>query len=173
MVQTAVRTLLAYNETGYIKVLSTINRTIYDNVARMNSEKNLSLVLLDYAEGVLKISGQHEEIIVVRTNGEIELIDTINLGFSIGLVMDISDFITQAEVQLNPGDGVVLYTDGITEAANQTGQRYGLERLCQIVSQNWQQSAEGIWEAAIDSLREFIGDKKVSDDITLVVLKQR
>ncbi|MBO0352309.1 AAA family ATPase [Phormidium pseudopriestleyi FRX01] len=173
MVQTAVRTLLAHNETDFIKVLSTINRTIYDNVGRMDSDKNLSLVLLDYAEGILKISGQHEEIIVIRANGEIELVDTVNLGFPIGLVMDISEFITQIEVQLNPGDGVVLYTDGITEAANKTRQRYGLERLCKVASQNWQQSAEGIRQAAIDNLREFIGDIKISDDITLVVLKQQ
>ncbi len=173
MVQTAVRTLLANNETDYIKFLNTINRTIYDNVERMNADKNLTLVLVDYADGVLQISGQHEEIIVVRANGDIERIDTIDLGFPIGLVMEISDFITQAEVKLNPGDGVVLYTDGITEAANMTREQYGLERLCEVISQNWQYSAEEVRKIVIEDLRNFIGEQKVFDDITLVVLKQK
>ncbi|MCT7981981.1 AAA family ATPase [Laspinema sp. A4] len=173
MVQTAVRTLLANNETDYIKFLSTINRTIYDNVERMNSDKNLTLVLLDYADGVLQISGQHEEIIIVRAHGEIERIDTLDLGFPIGLVTEIADFITQAEVKLNPGDGVVLYTDGITEASNMAREQYGLERLCDVVSQNWQYSAEEVRKIVIENLREFIEDQKIFDDITLVVLKQK
>jgi serine phosphatase RsbU (regulator of sigma subunit) len=173
MVQTAVRTLLANNETDYIKFLSTLNRTIYDNVERMNADKNLTLVLLDYADGVLQISGQHEEIIVVRANGDIERIDTINLGFPIGLVTEIADFITQSEVQLNPGDGVVLYTDGITEAANMTNKQYGIERLCEVASQNWQYSAEEVRKIVIEDLRKFIGEQKVFDDITLVVLKPK
>jgi predicted ATPase/serine phosphatase RsbU (regulator of sigma subunit)/tRNA A-37 threonylcarbamoyl transferase component Bud32 len=173
MVQTAVRTLLANNETDYVKFLSTINRTLYDNVERMQSDKNLTLALVDYTDGILRISGQHEEILIVRVNGEIERIDTVDLGFPIGLVMEVNDFITQAQVQLNPGDGAVLYTDGITEAANPANEQYGLERLCEVVSQNWHRSAEEIQQMTIDNVREFIGEQKVFDDITLVVLKQR
>ncbi len=173
MVQTAVRTLLVNNETDYIKFLNTINRIVHDNVERMRTDKNLTLALLDYADGVLRISGQHEEILIVRANGEIERIDTIDLGFPVGLEMDISDFIMEAQVQLNSGDGVVLYTDGITEAENMANEQYGLDRLCEVVSQHWQQSAEEIREMAINNLREFIGEQKVFDDITIVVIKQR
>ncbi|WP_346341713.1 SpoIIE family protein phosphatase [[Phormidium] sp. ETS-05] len=173
MVQTAVRTLLAHNETDYVKFLSTINRTIYDNVARMKTDKNLTLALLDYADGVLSVSGQHEEIIVVRDGGIVELIDTIDLGFPIGLDSDIADFISQAEVRLHPGDVAILYTDGITEAENMEGVQYGLERLCEVVSRYWQQSAEEIRAATIADVRDHIGEQKVFDDITLVVIKQR
>ncbi|WP_442957279.1 SpoIIE family protein phosphatase [Phormidium sp. CCY1219] len=173
MVQTAVRTLLANQETDYVKFLTSINRTLYDNVVRMRTEKNLTLALLDYTDGVLQISGQHEEIIVVRSLGEIERVDTIDLGFPIGLDLEITDFIAQAEVQLNPGDGVVLYTDGITEAENLAGEQYGLERLCEVVSKNWHLSVEEIRQMAIKDLRRFIGEQKVFDDITIVVLKRR
>ncbi|MCT7994877.1 AAA family ATPase [Laspinema olomoucense] len=173
MVQTAVRTLLVNDERDYVKFLNTINRMIHDNVARMRTDKNLTLALLDYADRVLRITGQHEEVLVVRGTGEIERIDTIDLGFPVGLEMDISDFITQAEVELNPGDGVVLYTDGIPEAENMAGEFYGMDRLCAVVSQYWQESAEAIRSGVIQDVREFIGEQKVFDDITLVVMKQR
>jgi sigma-B regulation protein RsbU (phosphoserine phosphatase) len=139
----------------------------------MNSDKNLTLALLNYANGRISISGQHEETLVVRKGGKIERIDMIDLGFPIGLDEDISALIGHVLVDLEPGDGVVLYTDGIPEARNIHKKFYGLERLCEVVSQNWHLSAEQIKQAAIDNLREFIGEQKVFDDITLLVLKQQ
>ncbi|MEQ8959382.1 MAG: SpoIIE family protein phosphatase, partial [Coleofasciculus sp. C2-GNP5-27] len=112
MVQTAVRTLLEGAKTDSKQFLSVLNRTIYHNIQRMKSEKNLTLSLLDYHQDKLRLSGQHEEMIVVRSGGKIERVDTIDLGFPIGLVADIADFVADAEIQLHPGDVVVLYTDG-------------------------------------------------------------
>ena len=59
-----------------------------------NSGKNLSLSLLDYEGGTLRLSGQHEEMIVVR-GGKVERIDTLDLGFPIGLEAEIADFVAQ------------------------------------------------------------------------------
>ncbi|HEY9615168.1 SpoIIE family protein phosphatase [Allocoleopsis sp.] len=173
MVQTAVRTLLTNNETDPAKFLSAVNRTIYDNVQRMNSDKNLSLSLLDYHQGQLCLSGQHEELIVVRNDGSLERIDTIDLGFPIGLEEDIADFISHTQVQLHPGDVVVLYTDGITEAENLAGEQYGIERLCEVVRGNREQSAEQIKQTVLGDLRSHIDQQKVYDDITLLILKQK
>jgi sigma-B regulation protein RsbU (phosphoserine phosphatase) len=66
-----------------------------------------------------------------------------------------------------------LYTDGITEAENLAGVQYGIERLCEVVRVNWQYSAQEIKQAVIADLRSHIGEQKVYDDITLVVLKQK
>ncbi len=173
MVQTAVRTLMEVEETDPKKLLHALNRTIYNNVQRMNSDKNLTLALLDCCQGTLRLSGQHEEMIVVRSGGKVERIDTMDLGFPIGLEADIGDFIAHTEVRLNPGEVAVLYTDGITEAENQDGVRYGLDRLIEAVSRNWHLSAAQIKQAVIDDLRRHIGEQKVFDDITLVVLKQK
>jgi sigma-B regulation protein RsbU (phosphoserine phosphatase) len=173
MVQTAVRTLMENNETDPRKFLEVINRTIYKNVQRMNSDKNLSLCLVDYEEGNLSLSGQHEEIVVVRSGGIVERIDTIDLGFPIGLEETIADFVFQVEIQLNSQDIVVLYTDGITEAENSIGVQYGIERLCEIVKNNWQQSAKKIRELVIGDLRNHINKHTIYDDITLVILKQK
>jgi len=173
MTQTAVRSLLANNETDPVKFLDALNRTIYGNVERMNSDKNLTLCLLDYAEGVVSLSGQHEDAIVVRADGTIELIDTMDLGFPIGLDAEIADFIAETSVQLCPGDGIVLYTDGITEAEDLEGVQYGQERLCEVISENWQGSAVAVRQAVVDDVRRHMGAQKVYDDITLLVLKQK
>ncbi len=173
MVQTAVRTLLAYNEPDPVRFLSAINRAIYDNVQRMKSDKNASLALLDYEAGMLKLSGQHEEMIVVRCNGSVERFDTIDLGFPIGLDVDITEFVAEKLVQLYTGDVVVLYTDGITEAENMEKLLYGLERLIEIIQINWQGTASDIRHAVIHDVRSHIGEQKVFDDITLLILKQK
>lgn len=173
MVQTAIRTLMTQNEADPLKFLSVINRTIFDNVERINSDKNLTLSLLDYEDNCLRLSGQHESLIVVRKGGEVEIIDTIDLGFPVGLEEDISDFLGETEILLNPGDVVVLYTDGITEAEDPKGEMYGLERLCEIVSRNWEQSAQEIKTAVINDVKQHIDTQTVYDDITLLVIKQK
>ena len=173
MTQTAVRTLQEIKESDPVRFLHTINRTLYQNVQRMNTDKNLTLAILNYLDNKVTISGQHEETLVVRTGGHIERIDTMNLGLPIGIVDDIADFIDHTIVELNSGDGLVLYTDGITEAFDIQKKQYGMERLCEIISQNWQLTAQEIKQAVIDDVRAFIGEQKVFDDITLVILKQQ
>lgn len=173
MAQTAVRTLQKMNETDPVKFLDVLNQTLYDNLKRMDSSRNMSLAILDYAGGVLKLSGQHEEMIVVRADGKLECIDTMDLGFPIGLVEEIGEFIAQAEVQLNPGDVVVLYTDGIPEAFDINQAQYGLKRLCQVVVENRHRCTQEIREAVINDVWQYIGAEKVFDDITLVVMKQK
>ncbi|WP_083636732.1 SpoIIE family protein phosphatase [Leptolyngbya sp. 'hensonii'] len=173
MAQTAVRTLKEVRERDPVRFLDTLNRTIYKNVRRMDSDKNLTLVLLNYIDRKVSISGQHEETIVVRNGGYIERIDTIDLGFPIGLDDNIANFINHTVVELYPGDSIVLYTDGITEASNIHKNQYGLQQLCDVVSQNWQRSANEIKQAVIEDVRRHIGSQKIFDDITLLVLKQR
>ncbi|MEG4487899.1 AAA family ATPase [Microcoleus sp. D2_18a_B4] len=173
MAQTAVRTLQQMNETDPVKFLDVLNRTLYANIERIDSSRNMTLALLDYQDSNLTLSGQHEEIIVVRTDGNIERIDTMELGFPLGLEEDIADFVCQVEVHLNPGDVVVLYTDGITEAVNINKVYYGIERLCQVTKENRHKTAEEIRQAVIDHLLQHIDKHKVFDDITLVVIKQK
>jgi predicted ATPase/signal transduction histidine kinase/serine phosphatase RsbU (regulator of sigma subunit)/tRNA A-37 threonylcarbamoyl transferase component Bud32 len=173
MVQTSVKTLLEHGETNPVKFLTTINKTIYDNMQRMQVDKNMSLSLLDYFDdGKLCLSGQHEELILVK-QGEIELIDTMELGFPIGLDKDIANWVSTAELKLESGDIAVFYTDGITEAENIEREFYGIERLCEVIKTNWQRSAVDIKEAVINDVRQHIGKQVVYDDITLLVIKQK
>ncbi|NJO19002.1 MAG: SpoIIE family protein phosphatase [Spirulinaceae cyanobacterium RM2_2_10] len=173
MTQTAVRVLRALQETDPVRSLNAINRVLYQNCLRMSSYRNLSLALLDYQDGKLHICGQHEEVIVMRAAGTVERIDTLDLGFPVGMLADISAFIAQLQIELAIGDGVVLYTDGITEAENSSRQLYGLERLIAVIQQHWSLSAQEIQTKIVADIRAFIGDRTVYDDITLVVLKRR
>jgi len=172
MVQSSIRTLLANNETDPVKFFSALNQMVFHNIQRMNVEKNLTLVLVNYQDNQLYVSGQHEEMIVIR-QGELELLDTVDLGFPIGLEEDIAEFVHQTKVPLNTGDVVVFYTDGITEAENIDGVLYGQQRLCEVIQQNGPKTAQQIQQAVIEDVRQFIGKQKVFDDMTLLILKQK
>ena len=165
--------LLINGETDPVRFLDTVNRVLYSNVQRMGTDKNLTLALLDYAAGEVRLSGQHEEMLVVRQDGSIERVETVDLGFPIGLVDEIAGYIQYRTVVLQPGDGVVLYTDGITEAENVAGEQYGLARLCAVVCQHWGQAADTIKEAVVADVQQHIGGHQVYDDLTLVVVKQQ
>ena len=173
MVQAAMRTLFESGMTDLKHFLNIVNSTIYHNLNRMNVEKNLTLTMFMYQNGKLLLCGQHEEVLLVRA-GMIERIDTIDLGFMVGLEEDISCFLTTLETQLGPDDGVVLYTDGITEANNQDASCYGVDRLCNMISDNWQYSAHAIQQAIIADLKKHVGStSNMADDVTLVVLKHK
>lgn len=185
MIQSIVRSQSHSSNYDLIKMLQVSNKTIHDNVLRMGSEKNLSLMLLDYNQtaegesseegkpaGEIRYSGQHESLIVVRNNGELEEFDTDELGFPVGLVEDANDFFKLQTVKLFKGDIVVLYTDGITEAANMEHDLYGIERLCEIVKSNYRNDSETIKNIVIDDVKRHIGKQKIYDDITLLVMKQ-
>lgn len=174
MVQMAVRTLAVSKELDPVRYLNVLNRTVFDNVQRMGSHKNLTLALLDYHDGDLTLYGQHEEMIVVRKEtGALERIDTIDLGFPIGLQDDISKFVHTHQIRLAPGDVVVLFTDGIPEAENDRKEYYQIERLCDVVKANFARPVNEIRQAVVDDVRQHIGNHMVYDDITLLVLKQQ
>jgi PAS domain S-box-containing protein len=171
MVQTAVRTLVASGEYESRKFFAALNRVIYDNVRRMHCDRNLTLSLLHYRDEVVTISGQHEEVLVVRGNGVLERHDTLNLGFPLGLEEDISSFIGEATVPLRSGDVMVAYTDGITEAVNCAGVAFGIERLSDAVRTSHQKPACAIREAVLSCLRKYIGGQHLLDDVSLLVIK--
>lgn len=173
MAQTAVRTLLANDETNSTRFLSALNRTLYDNTRRMQSWKNMTLALLDYEAGRIRLSGQHEEVLILRNSGTIDRIDTLELGFPLGLESDISDFVHEVEVELATGETVILYTDGITEAMNAQNEQYGLEQLYQCLRDHRNCSAAELRQAIIADLRQHIGEQKVFDDITLLVMRRK
>lgn len=179
MTQTAIRTLMANGETDPTRFLNALNYTIYHNIQRMRLNRMMTLTLIDYLHGKLHISGQHEEILLVRKNRQVERLDTVNLGAFVGISEDISEFVSTMDASLQPGDGVVLYTDGITESRPLGSEPfkenlYGVERLCQVVSDNWDHPAEEIKRAVIADVCQHIGvDDKLQDDLTFIVLKQK
>ena len=172
MVQSLVRALMERNEPNLKESLITINQVIYRNAARMNTDKNLSLSIVHYFDGRIRVAGQHEELLIIR-DGIIERIDTIDLGFPIGLEENISSFISEYETHLNTNDVVVLYTDGIVEAEDLDGELYGMDRMCDVITKHWQEDSAILRTALVDDVNSFINDGKIHDDITLVVIKRQ
>lgn len=172
MVKIAVRTLLINNISEPKILLTHLNRVFYENIKRINSRRGLTLTLLKYCDGVLQISGQHEEVIIIKQNGYLERIDTIDLGLMMGLKQDISQFLHQIQVTLQPGEGIVLYTDGITEAQNAAKVEYGLKRLCAVIKNHGYRSATEIGQAICNDVQQYIGNQPVVDDLTLLVFKR-
>ena len=173
MVQTAMRTLIESEQTDQKKLLNTLNHVIVDNARKLKSHRNLTLSLLNYFNGSLSITGQHEDIIIVRSDGHVESIDTTYLGFPIGLEKNIKEFIDQRKLNLSSGDVVALYTDGVIEAENAQGESYGVQRLCESVCSNRSHSSQLIIKNVIEDLKSHIGTSQVLDDITLLILKQK
>ncbi|WP_018954002.1 SpoIIE family protein phosphatase [Thioalkalivibrio sulfidiphilus] len=183
MTQSAVRTLLTSREKDMVRVMDVLNTTIYNNVQRMGCGKNLTLALLDYTmataaelpavAGHLRISGQHETVIIARHDGHMEVVDTDELGFPIGLVEEMAHFVGEISLDLHQGDVVVLYTDGITEAADEQHRLYGQDRLMEMIASHRAESAEFIKDAIINDVKRHIGNQTLYDDLTLVILKQK
>lgn len=172
MVQSIARTLHEAGEYDPARFLRVLNQTLYKNVQRIQTDKNLSLAFLDFRDGRLVLSGQHEEVLLVRADRTLVRIDTTELGFPVGMEEDISSFVATREIPIAPGDCVVLYTDGVTEAANDRGELYGVERLCQSLLARRLESARDIGSAVVDDLFRFIGKAPIQDDISLVVIRQ-
>ncbi|WP_353646640.1 SpoIIE family protein phosphatase [Mesorhizobium sp. WSM2239] len=173
MVQSVARALQETSERDPRQFLDRLNRAIYKNLERTNSDKHLSLAFLDFEGERVTLSGQHEEVLVIRSNGEVERIDTIDLGLPIGLERDISPFVDVRDIPFGSGDVIVLHTDGLTEAENQDGKLFGFDQLCKSASTHHGGSAEEIKSGIIDDLMAHIGTHKIHDDITLVIMRHR
>lgn len=173
MVQSVARALQETGEENPLQFLDRLNRAIFKNLERTNSDKHLSLAFLDYEDEKLTLSGQHEEVVVVRAGGGVERIDTIDLGLPIGLEQDISPFVATKDIRFESGDVVVLHTDGVTEAEGAKGELFGLDRLVESARQRHQSSAESIKDGIVEDLMAHIGTRKIHDDITLVVMRHR
>ncbi|TIO07290.1 MAG: HAMP domain-containing protein [Mesorhizobium sp.] len=173
MVQSVARALQETGEDNPRQFLDRLNRAIYKNIERTSTDKHLSLAFLDFENEQVTLSGQHEEVLVVRANGEIERIDTIDLGLPIGLERDILPFIATRDIPFNSGDVIVLHTDGVTEAEDQGGELFGLERLCFSARHYYRGSAEEIKTGIIEDLMAHIGTQKIHDDITLVIMRHK
>ena len=132
----------------------------------------MTLSLLDYKNKTFTLTGQHEAVIICRADGECEITDTNDLGLFVGFEPDISEFIDEVKIRLEPGDQMVLYTDGLTEAVNEDDEEFGLRRLCEAVRRNSGLPAKGILDNVMADLYAYIGSAKIHDDISLMVIKQ-
>lgn len=89
-------------------------------------------------------------------------------GMALGITEDANW--QQKLIKFSPGDILVLYTDGITEAQNETGTYFGEERILQAARSRRESSASEIQEALLAEVKKFVGSAKRQDDIAILVV---
>ena len=115
----------------------------------------------------------HNPPLLFRSGGKIERLEAG--GLVLGFLPDQKYL--QQTVDIEPGDTIVLYTDGITEAVGSSGEKlsenlFGEERLIEVVQHNSSKSAREIQSAILEAISNHTADIPQSDDITLVVIKR-
>ena len=96
-------------------------------------------------------------------------------GTALGMIKtkDYCNFIETNELLYAPGDIMVLYTDGITEAKDRKGEEFDYERLRQTLCEVTDKSSREIQEHLIKRLYEYSGTDEINDDYTTMIVKFR
>ncbi len=150
------------------EVMGEINQYIFENSP---SNKFLTLFYGELAPdtGALAYSnGGHNPPIFVRRSGEVERLDTG--GLPIGMMQGVA--YQEASVKFEPGDVLVIYSDGITESINEKDEEFDEERLIEVVKNNLGRSASGIRDRIDEALSRFVGTTAPVDDMTLMIIKR-
>ena len=167
MLQAALRTQAA-NVRSPAEILRNINHLMYRSTA-IQQFATFFLARVDGERLELSFSNAgHNWPVLLRSSGERRFLER---G---GLILGIQERVEFEEerVSLLPGDLVVLYTDGISEAADATGEQFGEERLYETLSAMPSAlPAREVTERVLATLREFLDGTEAQDDITLMVLK--
>ena len=138
----------------------------------IGGQKFMTLLYLKWQYPVLNFaysSAGHEHILVYRSQGQVEAI--VSGGFMLGMLAKIDTFLEEKQIELGKGDKILLYTDGVTEAENREGDRFGLERLKESFLVHVRNGANDLMLAIKEDVYAFIGAHPQYDDITLVVLE--
>ncbi|MEN6535930.1 MAG: PP2C family protein-serine/threonine phosphatase, partial [Bryobacteraceae bacterium] len=129
----------------------------------------LFFAVLDPGAGSMLYSNAgHNPPIVVRKNGEVELLT--EGGMVLGLLPTAN--YRAGQCRARAGDMLVLYSDGITEAVDPSGEEFGEERLTRLVVENRDRRAAEIAQQVQRSLADWTAGKPATDDITLVIAKR-
>ena len=112
-------------------------------------------------------NGGHNPPLLVHADGSSELLPTTG-GVALGVMPDI-DYDEQA-LQVAPGDLVVFYTDGVTEAIDRANEEFGVERLQAVFRDNPPRDAKAANQQVFEAVRAFAGEAPQFDDITCVTL---
>jgi len=151
------------------ETLRRVNRQLYPDIKEDMFISMLYMILDTRSDRVTVARAGHDAPLLYR--GKDREIATLNPpGMAAGIDSgDVFDRVVADEVvTLAPGDGILLYTDGATEALDRHNAEFGLARLTQAVQANAPKGAEATVTNIADELREFAGDAPQYDDITLI-----
>ena len=89
----------------------------------------------------------------------------------LGILDNIQHLLAEKEIKLNTQDKILLYTDGVTDAMNAKGERFGLDRLIKVLKDNGEKDIHTIIKSVKEKISDFVGTNAQYDDITLVAIE--
>lgn len=152
-----------------VQTISAVNRYLADNIPS-NRFVTLFYAELDPESGALSfLNAGHNPPLIVHAAGTVEQL--ASGGLPLGIKAD-ADY-REGRTNLAPGDVLVIYSDGVTEAASPSGEEFGPTRLYEVVSRNVDSSAAGIRDRIESAVTKFSQGTQAADDITLVIVKRQ
>jgi serine phosphatase RsbU (regulator of sigma subunit) len=120
------------------------------------------------ASGLMRwANAGHPPPLVVRASGKLDALAAN--GVPVGMLSEAAYPVE--ENQLGPGDKIVMYSDGLSEARNSVGGFFGLQRLCTVVNASPGASCQDLHASILSAVEEFTQGAPQSDDISLAVLE--
>ena len=164
----------AQQEQSPASMLSELNRVLSDNLAEDMFITMLYMVLNTKTRELKFARAGHERPLLCHGEGghrEPRPLDAP--GIAIGLAEpDVFDAVIQdVSIQLESNDGIVVYTDGITEALNEKGEEWGLENLTRLIKDAPPSDPETLLNTIRHELNRYIGAQQQYDDMTLLALR--
>ena len=152
-----------------VETISAVNRYLADNIPP-NRFITLFYAELDPESGAVSfLNAGHNPPLIVHAAGTVEQL--ASGGLPLGIKAD-ADY-REGRTTLQMGDVLVIYSDGVTEAASPNGEEFGPTRLYEVVSRNVDASAAGIRDRIESALTKFSQGTQAADDITLVIVKRQ
>jgi phosphoserine phosphatase RsbU/P len=146
-----------------------LNRFLYEDLSR--AELFISCFYLSYRPRSRRLrfanAGHNLPLLWRSETAGLERLDAE--GLILGVRPEVA--FEERELQLNAGDVLLLYTDGITEAENAGGEFFGEERLAALLAELHGASPAGTVEAILAAVHGFAGTESLNDDATLVVMR--
>jgi serine phosphatase RsbU (regulator of sigma subunit) len=165
------RTLLRANTRGNPGVIETINRA--NNMITEQQSTSMFVTLfygvLDPRRKTLTYvnAGHNPPLVLGRGSGDVMMLAA--RGIALGIMPDMQ--FEEKEIALRPGDILVLFTDGVTEAVNRQNEMFGPERLSRLVVENKNLSAQELIKKIEQSVLAFGEGQPQFDDLTLLAVK--
>ncbi len=159
----------ASSHDSLVDTICAVNRYLADNIPA-NRFVTLFCAELDPDSGALSfLNAGHNPPLIIHSAGTVEQL--ASGGLPLGIKAD-ADY-REGRTQLQHGDVLVIYSDGVTEATSPTGEEFGPTRLYEVVSRNIDASAAGIRDRIESALTKFAQGTRAADDITLVIVKRQ
>jgi serine phosphatase RsbU (regulator of sigma subunit) len=149
--------------------MSALNEFFYEDLTR--AELFITMFYLIYDADSRRLSfasaGHNPPFVWRKGSRSCERLDAEGLILGIRRRVDFEE----KQVQLYPGDVLLLYTDGITEAENQDSEFFGEERLAALFAEYHHQAPQQIIDNLLEQVRLFTGVHHFNDDVSLVVMQ--